>query len=95
LIEASFGDIRAINQIKITIFLELATKDQYEQALGEYQVYLDEVKSDQRDKAAAYSDQFKLFQVGEHCRFLLSFSFVVFIRLCTLIDGSVYCYLTT
>jgi hypothetical protein len=36
-----------------------ATKDQYGQALRQYQEYLDEVKSDQSDKAAAHSDEFK------------------------------------
>ena len=34
----------------------LATKDDYGKALRSYQAYLDEIKSDQRDKAAAFSD---------------------------------------
>jgi hypothetical protein len=33
-----------------------ATKDQYEQAVRQYQVYLDEVKSDQWDEAARIND---------------------------------------
>jgi hypothetical protein len=37
----------------------LTTKDQYAKALRQYQTYLDEVKSDQRDKAVAHSDRYK------------------------------------
>ena len=36
-----------------------ATKEDYSKALRAYQAYLDEIKSDQRDKAAAFSDQYK------------------------------------
>jgi 3-isopropylmalate dehydratase small subunit len=53
LIAASFGDIRAVNYIRNALIGGHATKDQYAQALKQYQAYLDEVKSDQRDKAAA------------------------------------------
>ena len=38
-----------------------ATKDDYTKALRLYQAYLDEVKSDQRDKAAAFSDNDKYY----------------------------------
>ena len=37
------------------------TKDDYTKALGAYQAYLNEVKSDQRDKAAAADDEFKYY----------------------------------
>lgn len=59
LIAASFGDIRAVNNIENVMMEGHATKDQYAQALRGYKEYLDEVKSAQRDKAAAYSDEFK------------------------------------
>lgn len=59
LIAASFGDIRAVNNIKNALHMGQATKDQYRRALRHYQGYLDEVKSDHRDKAAAHSDKFK------------------------------------
>jgi hypothetical protein len=59
LIAASFGHIGAVNAFRKLLIRGGATKDQYAQALRQYQEYLDEVKSDQRDQAAAYSDQFK------------------------------------
>ena len=39
-----------------------ATKDDYANALHAYQAYLDEIKSDQRDKAAAFSDSYKYYE---------------------------------
>ena len=36
-----------------------ATKDAYTNALQAYQAYLDEIKSDQRDKAVAYNDEWQ------------------------------------
>ena len=39
-----------------------ATKDDYSIALKAYQAYLSEIKSDQRDKAAAYSDNYKYYE---------------------------------
>ena len=39
-----------------------ATKHDYAKALKAYQVYLSEIKSDDRDKAAAYSDGFKYYE---------------------------------
>ena len=38
-----------------------ATKEEYAQALRSYQAYLCEVKSSQRDEAAAYSDDYKYY----------------------------------
>ena len=40
----------------------LATKDEYTEALRAYQKYLKEVKSSQRDEAAAYSDLYKYIE---------------------------------
>ena len=38
-----------------------ATKDQYANALRSHQVYLNEIKSDQRDKAAAFRDNYRYY----------------------------------
>ena len=39
-----------------------ATKDDYTRALESYQEYLDEIRSDQRDKAAAAKDSYKYIE---------------------------------
>ena len=39
-----------------------ATKDDYTSALRAYQKYLDEIRSEQRDIAAAFSDNYKYFE---------------------------------
>lgn len=43
----------SLEQIKRLYSHGHATKDDYMEALQSYQAYLDEIKSDQRDKAAA------------------------------------------
>ena len=40
-----------------------ATKEDYTKALLAYQKYLEEIRSDQRDKSAAFSDEFKCYVV--------------------------------
>jgi len=47
----------------------LATKEEYAQALRSYQTYLGEIKSDQRDSAAAYSVRYKYY--CDHSHFIL------------------------
>jgi len=49
----------ALEAIKELFMDGHATKEDYTKALRLYQAYLDEIKSDQRDKAAAYSEEFK------------------------------------
>ena len=39
-----------------------ATKDDYAKALRSYQAYLDEIRSDQRDEAAAADDDCKYYE---------------------------------
>jgi len=39
-----------------------ATKEDYTNALRSYQAYLDEIKSDQRDKAASSNDRYKYYE---------------------------------
>jgi TPR repeat protein len=58
LIAASGGDIHAVNYVQTAIAKGKATRDDYAQALRRYKQYVDEVRSDERDRVAAYSDQF-------------------------------------
>ena len=50
------GDTRSVKNIQHLYMEGHATKDHYANALRSYQVYLNEIKSDQRDKAAAFHD---------------------------------------
>jgi hypothetical protein len=59
LIAASQGSVNAVDTIKKVMTDGFATRDHYNQALRGYQLYMDEVRSDQRDRAAAYSDKYK------------------------------------
>ena len=38
-----------------------ATKDDYAKALRAYQTYIEEIRSDQRDEAAAFRDEYKYY----------------------------------
>jgi tetratricopeptide (TPR) repeat protein len=59
LIAASCGHIKAVNEIKKAMCDGNATRDHYAQALRGYQQWVNEVVSDERDRAAAYSDEYK------------------------------------
>ena len=50
--------LKAIKHMKVHGY---ATKDDYAKALQSYQSYLDEIKSDQRDKAASADDEYKYY----------------------------------
>ena len=52
------GDIGSLDAIKSMYLKGYVTKDDYAKALRSYQAYLDEIKSNQRDKAAVASDSF-------------------------------------
>ena len=54
LIAVSFGDEISLNKIKELFRYGEVTKDDYTKALRTYQAFLDEVKSEQRDQAAAF-----------------------------------------
>ena len=56
------GDTQSLTNIKLLYSLGHATKDDYAKALRAYQLYSDEVKSDQRDKAAAADDEYKYYE---------------------------------
>jgi len=55
------GAKNSLNNIKNMYLDGYATKDDYAKALQAYQVYLSEIKSDQRDKAAAAEDKYKYY----------------------------------
>ena len=61
LIAAGAGYNDSVKMIQQLYKLGHATKDDYASALQNYQACLDDIKSDQRDKAAAYDDQFKYY----------------------------------
>jgi len=54
-------DADALENIKRLYMEGHATKDDYTKALGSYQECLDEIRSDQRDAAAAYDDELKYY----------------------------------
>ena len=55
------GGIESLEMIRKMVTNGLASKDDYTKALESYQAYLDEIKSDQRDKAAAENDDCKYY----------------------------------
>ena len=55
------GKHRSLNMIKELYIIGHASKEDYTKALQSYQEYLGEIKSDQRDKAAAFSDEYKYY----------------------------------
>ena len=56
------GEFNALKNVKSMYKHGYATKDDYMKALRSYQAYLDEIKSDQRDEAAAFSDGYKYYE---------------------------------
>ena len=59
-VEGGLND--SLKQIKQMYSNGHATKDDYAKALQTYQAYLSEIKSDDRDKAAAYNDNSKYYE---------------------------------
>ena len=55
------GDKDSLATIRKLHSIGGATKEEYTQALRSYQADLDEIKSIQRDKAAAYSDDYRYY----------------------------------
>ena len=58
------GDYNSLKNIEILASGGDATKDDYANALRSYQAYLEEIRSDQRDKAAAFRDVYKYYETG-------------------------------
>ena len=62
MIAAGSGHTGSVGRIKTLYSKGQATKEEYTRALQLYQTYLGEIKSDQRDKAAAFdSDRFRYY----------------------------------
>jgi len=55
------GALDSLEKVKHLYEIGYATKDDYAKALRSYQEYLGEIKSNQRDKAAAFKDEWKYF----------------------------------
>ena len=55
------GDYDSLKRIQIMYSDGHATKEDYTAALQSYQAYLMEIKSAQRDKAAAYSESYRYY----------------------------------
>ena len=61
MIAAKGGDANALKKIKMYYKYGYATKEDYMKALQSYQAYLGEIKSKQRDEAAAADDQYRYY----------------------------------
>ena len=61
IISVEGGDGRSTKAVQKLYMKGYATKDDYTKALRLYQAHLAEVKSDQRDKAVAYDEQYKYY----------------------------------
>ena len=55
------GDTNSVKETQRMYKEGYATKDHYAKALRDYQAYLVEIKSPQRDKAAAFRDQYRYY----------------------------------
>ena len=62
MIAAESGEPHSLKKIQKLYTNGHATKDDYANALRAYQAYLAEIKSTQRDKAAAFDDGYKYHQ---------------------------------
>ena len=56
------GEYRSLQNIKCIYMDGHVTKDDYAKALRSYRAYLDEIKSDQRDEAAAANDRHRYYE---------------------------------
>ena len=61
MIAARSGENKSLERIKLLYTYGNATKDDYTTALRSYQTYLGEVKSSQRDRAAAFSEGYRCY----------------------------------
>ena len=61
MIAAGSGDNNSLDMIKQMFLKGFATKDDYAKALQTYQAHLNEIKSPQRDEAAAFHETYKYY----------------------------------
>ena len=64
MISARGGYSKSVDVIKEMYTKGFATKEDYTTALRSYQTYLGEIKSRQRDEAAAFNDRFRYYESG-------------------------------
>ena len=64
MIATKSGKTGSLNNIEHLYKHGYATKDDYEKALCCYQLYVDEIKSDKRDEAAAAREDYKYYESG-------------------------------
>ena len=62
MIAVGFGSNDSLKVIKHMYAHRYATRDDYAKALQSYQSYLDEIKSDDRDTAAAFSTDNRYYE---------------------------------
>ena len=55
------GEVDSLNEIKRLHTLGFAAKEDYMKALKLYQAYLSDIKSDQRDEAAAADEKYRYY----------------------------------
>jgi TPR repeat protein len=58
---AGNGDSVSLNRIQQMVMMGHASKDDYAEALRLYQVHLDRIRSDERDEAAAATEEWKYY----------------------------------
>ena len=56
------GGKESVNLVRMTYKHGYATKEDYAKALQSYQAYLDEIRSDQRNEAAAADEDYKYIE---------------------------------
>ena len=61
MIATGCGRENSLKAIKEFYSIGHVTRDEYSKALKAFQTYLGEIKSDQRDAAAAYDEEFKYY----------------------------------
>ena len=57
LIATRLGDKESLDKIQEYFMMKIASKEDYQKALSNYQEYLGEIKSDQRDEAALFDER--------------------------------------
>jgi len=65
MIATKSGCADSLKKIKHLHWNGHATADEYELALRSYHVYIDEIKSEQRDRAAAFSDEYTYYEYSK------------------------------
>jgi len=65
MIAVAGGNVDSLQRIKLLYTNGHVTKADYTKASQSYQAYLDEIKSKQRDKAAAAREDYRYYSTGD------------------------------